>query len=312
MQTIARGRFWIVDLIAIAFCACLLARASAHAVELRLLRSSPPVPSPAPPAHRTPPPDPSRARDAIVDRNVFCSTCPPPLRASIPPADDRLAAESQRSSLPLELLAVNQLLSRSRPRQFTAVLRDRESKAVGAFASGDRVMGALITGIDETRLHLLHGGREEFLDLLDTETIRAAAPAESSTRGPAPSAEPGHGLSRELDRGIRKVGERAFEIQRSTLEALLGNVGLLATSARITPEIRDGRTAGLRLVSVQPQGPFAKIGLQSGDVILSINGLELTSPERGFEVFGKLRSASHLSLELERARKRAVIDYSVR
>src|SRR4029079_12465657 len=87
---------------------------------------------------------------------------------------------------------------------------------------------------------------------------------------------------------------------------------MLSRSARIVPEIRDGRAAGFRLFSVRPDGPFAKIGLQNGDVISAINGLELTSPDKALEVYTKLKSASHLSVGVERNGPQVPKAYNIR
>ena len=189
-----------------------------------------------------------------------------------------------------------------------AVLRDRTSRLVGEFAPGDRVPGALITRIEGTRVYLLHANQNEFIDLLDTGADVEPSQAAAS----APPRHPADPTSQESERGIRKLGDRSYEIQRSTLDGFLGNMNLLARSARILPEVRDGRPAGFRLTTVAPQGPFAKIGLQNSDLIVSINGLELASAEKALEAYGKLRSATHLSLELERQGKRTTLDYSVR
>jgi general secretion pathway protein C len=116
----------------------------------------------------------------------------------------------------------------------------------------------------------------------------------------------------ELDRGIKKVGEHNYEVQRATVDSLLGNMSLLSRSARIVPEIRDGKAAGFRLFSVRPDGPFAKIGLQNGDVISAINGLEMTSPDKALEVYTKLKSASHLSVGLERNGQKINKEYNIR
>jgi general secretion pathway protein C len=309
MHAIAREKLWIVDLAALALCAALLGRAASVAIDLRLLRSRPSAASSLP-RQALLSPGPSSGHEVIIDRNIFCSSCPAVV--ALNPEGQGRGKEPLRSQLALDLLAVNQVVSRTRRSDFTAVLRDRVSKAVGAFAAGELVRGALILRIDEMRVYLLNGGREEFLDLLGAEATTTTAPAESSGQDAGSPTGSANGTSHELERGIRKVGERAYVIQRSTLENLLGNVNSLARSARIMPEIRDGRAAGFRLHSVLPQGPFAKIGMQNGDVIVSINGLELTSPEQGFEVYGKLKSASHLGLELERGGKRMVIEYSIR
>jgi general secretion pathway protein C len=106
--------------------------------------------------------------------------------------------------------------------------------------------------------------------------------------------------------------DHRYEVQRSTLNSVLGNLALLSRSARIVPEVRAGRPAGSRLFAVRPDGPFAKIGLQNGDVIASINGLEMTSPEKALELYAKLKSANHLDLGLERNGQKISSDYTIR
>jgi general secretion pathway protein C len=111
---------------------------------------------------------------------------------------------------------------------------------------------------------------------------------------------------------ILRTGETSYEIPRGTLEATLGNANLLSRSARIVPEVRDGKGAGLRLYRVRPEGPLGVVGMQNGDVITSINGLELTSPEQALAAYAQLRAASHLSVGLERNGRKVTLDYAIR
>jgi general secretion pathway protein C len=115
-----------------------------------------------------------------------------------------------------------------------------------------------------------------------------------------------------MEKGIKKTGEHSYEVQRGTVDSLLGNMAVLSRSARIVPEVRDGRAAGFRLFSVRPDGPFAKIGIQNGDVIYAINGLDMTSPDKALEIYTKLKSANHLSVALERNGQKITKDYNIR
>ena len=49
------------------------------------------------------------------------------------------------------------------------------------------------------------------------------------------------------------------------------------------------------MMAVKPDGPFAKIGIQNGDVLVSINGLEMSSPEKAMEVYAKLKVSPRTS-----------------
>jgi len=216
-----------------------------------------------------------------------------------------------KTSLPITLLVVNFAPPPWGTVYSTAVLRDNDDKMVGAFRIGNMVKGAKIIGIDETRVHLDNSGKPEFIDLLDDSPATTTRPVAAAEPTPTPAA-PRDDVTDALKNGIKKTGENTYEITRSTLETVLGNMSLLSRSARIVPEIRDGKAAGFRLYSVRPDGPVALIGMQNGDVISSINGLEITSPEKALEVYAKLKSASHLSLGLERNGQKVTKDYSIR
>jgi general secretion pathway protein C len=311
VDALLRKHLWIIDLLSVGLCAVFLGRAAASAFEYKFLTAMV-APQPPPRVARTqnetvyP-----KQIDTVIKRNVFCSTCPPIVdKADEVATETETKFEPQKTTLPLQLLAVNYAPPPWGFQHSSVVLRDTETKESGAFRAGEKVKGATITGIDETRLHLDNAGKPEYLDLLDEAPPAAPTPtAPVAAAAPAPG---GDALSQELDRGIKKVSEHNYEIQRATLESVLGNMSLLSRSARIVPEIRDGKAAGFRLYSVRPDGPFAKIGMQNGDVISSINGLEITSPEKALEVYAKLKSASHLSLGLERNGQRITKDYNIR
>jgi general secretion pathway protein C len=93
---------------------------------------------------------------------------------------------------------------------------------------------------------------------------------------------------------------------------VLGDLGALSLSARVVPEARDGRSAGFRFVTVRPGGAVAKLGFESGDLISSVNGLELTGPEQGLAIYTKLKSAGHVEVGLEREGRRVRQEYRIR
>ena len=314
MNALLRKHLWIVDLVGVAICAVFLGRAGASAFESSVLLE---LPVPTQPPRAIPTAVESgypKAIDDVIRRNVFCSDCPPIITEEKEEGPAVVDMTPQPTSLPVELIAINYVQPPWGFQYSSGILRDTESKFVGAFHAGMQVKGATITGIDETRMHLDNAGKPEYVDLLKEEGATAAAdptPTPVVARA-APSNSASDAFTQELDRGIKKIGEHKYEIQRSTLESVLGNMSLLSRSARIVPEIRDGKAAGFRLYSVRPEGPFAKIGMQNGDVISAINGMEITSPEKALEVYAKLKSASHLSLGLERNGQRITKDYSIR
>jgi len=308
VETLLRKYLWALDLAVVALCATFLGNAASSAVESKVVAA---IPAPPPLASKPRRPEPTTATsskqpEGILKRNIFCSTCPPIIDEPHPDGgviDPSM--EPVKTALPLALLAIMYAPPPNGIKWSIAVIRDTEIKSTGAFPVGGKVHGATVIEIQETRIYLDNAGKTEFLDLFEKPAPPAPPPAASAAGGTDP-------LSVEMDKGIKKTGEHSYDIQRGTLESVLGNMSLLSRSARIVPEMRDGKAAGFRLYAVKPDGPFAKIGMQNGDVISSINGLEITSPEKALEVYAKLKSASHLTLGMESNGKKVTQDYNIR
>ena len=307
METLLRKYLWAVDLAVVALCATFLGMAASGAVESKLASA----PAPARPALAKPPkpegkPGFNKDPKAILKRNIFCATCPPLLDEALPAGPEVLTDQQTKTALPLALLAIMYAPPPNGIKWSIAVMRDTEGKTVGAFPVGGKIHGATVTEILETRVYLDNEGKAEYIDLFE-----APAPPPQAAAAVAVNKETDP-FAADLAKGIKKVSEHNYELQRSTLESVLGNMALLSRSARIVPEMKDGKAAGFRLFAVRPDGPFAMIGMQNGDILSSINGLEITSPEKALEVYAKLKSASHLSLGMERNSQKITKEYNIR
>lgn len=304
METLLRKYLWAVDLVVVALCATFLGMAASGAVESKLA-STPTTARVAPPKPQKPDSKQAFNKDprAILRRNIFCSTCPPILEDDVPTGTETTTEVQVKTALPIALVAIMYAPPPNGIKWSIAVMHDTEYKTTGAYPVGSKIHDATVTEILETRVYLDNAGKAEYIDLFEAP----APPAEKTTV--AKAEDP---FSQELARGITKLGEHKYELQRGTLESVLGNMALLSRSARIVPEMKDGKAAGFRLFAVRPEGPFAMIGMQNGDIISSINGLEITSPEKALEVYAKLKSASHLSLGMERNGQKVTKEYNIR
>ena len=282
MEALLRRHLWVVDLIGIGICAALAGHAAATSLGALL-----PQPQ-APPARRARVSGPApmspadKSIDAIVGRDVFGST-----RGDAPPAE--------RSRRALTLLAIMFAPPPSDPRWSVAIVRDDETATTGPYGVGARLGDATIEAIEAVRvvLHVGHG-RRELLELL-RDRPRAAA---DRRRGP-----PEH--------GIKQTGARSYEVRRATLDQFLAG-GVASPMPRVVPQMRDGQPVGLRLLGVGQDGPFAALGLASGDLLLEVNGRSIETPDAAFAAYAALRKAEHVWLLIERAGQRTRLDYAVR
>src|SRR5262249_37746164 len=73
----------------------------------------------------------------------------------------------------------------------------------------------------------------------------------------------------------------------------------IGVQARLVPALKNGVYQGMKIFLVLPSSLYAKIGIQNGDVIRRINGAA-PEPNKAFEVYGMLKGATPVDVELER------------
>jgi type II secretory pathway component PulC len=103
---------------------------------------------------------------------------------------------------------------------------------------------------------------------------------------------------------LSRGGERRWLVKEPrscpSLRELEG-IGCAPRGERIVPAFRDGRPIGFKMFSVRPDSVYARFGLKNGDLVMRINGWDVTSPDRALQIYDRLRRATSLSVELERS-----------
>ena len=112
--------------------------------------------------------------------------------------------------------------------------------------------------------------------------------------------------------GVRSTGPRRWEIRRAVLQKLMANPTLLRGSARVTPHLEGGRPAGFRIHRMPGGGIYQGLGLQNGDVIRTVNGHPITTPDKALEAYTRLRKASRVVLGVTRNGRTLRHEYVVR
>lgn len=125
-----------------------------------------------------------------------------------------------------------------------------------------------------------------------TETLEIEAPP---TKAPDVSA-----AGAEATGQIRKIDTNKWLIPRETAEMSRQNLAQELRLAELQPRIIAGKTSGFAIKKMQRRSILHKIGLRRGDVILRVNGMSLTSPEKALQIFQQLREAKQLTINAER------------
>jgi len=306
--------FWIVPLVTTMLCSYLAARGATAVVDAKLAGDEDaPKLSPSRPRKPLPPPKPATSKDAdaIISRNMFCSTCEPPTKATDPiaPSDGR----PPNTSLPLILSAT---VVASIPRFSSATIINTASFKSGSYGVDDEIPDAgpiLVVMPKYVDFRNKTANRIERIELLGVPQAPAVAAAAPPAPPPPPvDATPESELSSAIDKGVKKIDDTHYEIDRSLVEKILGDPAVVMRQARIVPSIVNGKPNGFKMYAIRPNSVFAKIGMQNGDTITSINGFDMTSPDKALEVYTKVRSASNLSIAIIRRGQASAMEYTIK
>lgn len=137
-----------------------------------------------------------------------------------------------------------------------------------------------------------------------------ATPSKSPGLAPAPAPSESR-IDPVLRNGIVRLSSTEHEVDRGVVEKILENPAELLR-ARVVPEQEGGRVVGLRLFGVRPDSLLALLGVENGDRLGAINGFELTTPEKIFEAYARLRTADKLTLSVSRRGQPTILDYAIK
>lgn len=136
---------------------------------------------------------------------------------------------------------------------------------------------------------------------------RAAAPA-----APRQADRPAS-LEERIQGAVQQTSPNEFNVERDVLQEVMNNQSLMQQQApQATPTYRDGRPAGFRLTNVRNDSMFGRLGVRNGDILRSVNGQTIDSPQRAMALYEGLMSQSEIRIEVERRGRTQTLTYRIR
>lgn len=113
--------------------------------------------------------------------------------------------------------------------------------------------------------------------------------------------------------GIKQLSEWEYQIDRNRLNEELQDMGKLGRDARVMPNYdrESGTYQGFKLIGVKPNSLYRAIGIRSGDVLMQVNGQELSSPTKALELFNQLQTSSNITIDIMRHGEKHSLVYKI-
>ncbi|MEO7095742.1 MAG: type II secretion system protein GspC, partial [Polyangiales bacterium] len=173
--------------------------------------------------------------------------------------------------------------------------------------TGSMVDGRKVLGIGAQRVYLREG---ESYCWIGTTMPAAAPPKPMPTTGVTitPNAPP----VAVAVTGVERIDDTHYAVDRLLRDKILESPTEFMKTLQIAPEVSAGKTVGIKLLRVLPGSLFGVLGLKPGDVVHTINGFEVGSPEKMLEAYAKLRTAPQLQVGVVREGKPLAVEVEVR
>lgn len=260
----------------------------------------------------------------ILRRNIFDSltgdvSAPPEVETDddevaeveAPPAEDWNPGDPPPPACEGSMRLVGAFVRMREPEDSFAAITDAGGESL-LYQQGMSVDSNEILHIASSRVVLRSsGGRVCSLSMFGDQpppapprpAVAAAPPRESNPDGLDPEA---------LESGITKISDREYSIERSLVTSLISNQAALMRSARVIPHEENGQVVGVKLYGIRRSSLLGRLGIQNGDMLRTINGYDMTSPDTALEAYARLQSADRITISLARRGQDMSVDYSIR
>ncbi|MBL7205658.1 MAG: PDZ domain-containing protein [Desulfobacteraceae bacterium] len=229
-------------------------------------------------------PQPLNSFDVIVDRNIFGSSEEASRDVETQDMEAKEIEALEPTSLKISLLGT----VTGSEENACAVIEETGRKTQGLYRVGDAVQNAVVKKILWGKVVLRVGDKDEILSMEAPESVKGGRP----------------------DHSIKPVQSGdTITVARSDIQDSFKNINKLLTQARIRPHLKDGKPDGFVLSYIKANSFFTKLGLKRGDIIKSINGKQINTPEDAFSFYQALESGAPLSMEISRGGKPKTINY---
>lgn len=104
-----------------------------------------------------------------------------------------------------------------------------------------------------------------------------------------------------------------FSFQRGEINKYLENLPQILQDAKAVPYIEPGtgEMSGWKIVAIKKGSIYEKLGLERGDVLKSVNGESVDTPQKAMELYQALKDSDQIQLEISRGGSSTTLNYNI-
>ncbi|MDX8376731.1 MAG: type II secretion system protein N [Mariprofundales bacterium] len=219
-------------------------------------------------------------------------------------------------SKPVEVIPPPQLIAAPPPTRrnikLRGVIQAGEHSAAFVEVAGKQKMVRMGEEVDAGAVLKAVRARAIILDVNGTlETVEMAKSNLGGKGGAIPSSIPISSTNNPM-MASRSMGGGSRRLSRAMLNRELRNLSGLMTQAQVVPYLQGGQTKGFIINNIAPGSLYARLGLRNHDIIQSINGVAITSPEQAMQMYQSLKNTPKVDIVMQRNGRPQRMQFDIR
>lgn len=154
-----------------------------------------------------------------------------------------------------------------------AIIADNKTNLEASYKVGDKVEDAQLIRIFSNKIVIIRSnGQQEILYLRQQDA----------------KLDPTFLIIDSWDTVVQKLGENNYRIDPKEFVNRIKNISQLIDMLNVTVVYRNGKPVGCRIGKLQPNSFGYEIGLEPGDIIVSIDNIPATDTDNRFKIYKKV------------------------
>jgi general secretion pathway protein C len=174
-----------------------------------------------------------------------------------------------------------------------AIIDNQSTRKQELFHEGDRVGEALVKKILRNKVVLNTGSGDEVLTMEPEEKAGSFSARQQPLTNPPPTPADSDDLTRE------------------EVDSAIPEYSNLMRQIRVRPHFEEGKPGGFMVYNIESGSIYAKMGLENGDVIKSVNGHPIETTQQAVEFYNGLKEGGAVTLEIKRGESTQELRFAI-
>jgi general secretion pathway protein C len=179
-----------------------------------------------------------------------------------------------------------------------AVIEDLKQHVQQLYHLEEAIQNAIVKEIHREKVVLEVNGSFEVLQMEEIQGTAGGSKVARRTISEKPEAS-------------NTLASKNISLKRERIDEAVNDLGNLMKQVRIRPHFKDGQSDGLTLSGIRSNSIFGEMGFRNGDVIVGVDGKNITSVDDALSLYENLQSAENVQVQIRRRGRLQTIDYSV-